>query len=82
MPDADHPADLKHAIPEPPALAPPVSCCIDWYSEGEARAIDVNGVRVVVRFIGRRGRRARLAITAPAGAVFRAVERGTGDVTG
>jgi hypothetical protein len=82
MPTADRSSDLKHPLPEPPAHPPPVCCCIDWYSEGEARAIEVNGVRVVVRFVGRRSRRARLAITAPAGAIFRAVERGTGDVTG
>ncbi len=43
---------------------------IDWYSPGESRAIEINGVEVTVRFVGRKGRRARIAITAPAGAVF------------
>jgi hypothetical protein len=46
------------------------STCIDWYSEGETRVVEVDGVRVVVRFVGRRGRRGRIVIEAPAGAVF------------
>lgn len=48
--------------------------CIDWYSEGESRTVEVGGVRVTVRFIGRKGRRGRIAIEAPAGAVFRALD--------
>jgi hypothetical protein len=44
---------------------------IDWYSEGESRIVEVDGVRVMVRFVGRHGRRGRIAITAPAGATFR-----------
>ena len=44
--------------------------CIDWYAEGESRTIEVDGVRITVRFIGRKGRRGRIAIEAPAGAVF------------
>jgi hypothetical protein len=47
---------------------------IDWYHEGQSRIVDVDGIRVTVRFIGRKGRRARIAITGPAGAVFRAVD--------
>jgi hypothetical protein len=46
---------------------------IDWYAEGESRTIEVNGVQATVRFVGRRGRRARIAITGPAGAVFRSL---------
>jgi hypothetical protein len=46
--------------------------CIDWYSEGQSRVVEVDGVRIVVRFIGRKGRRGRIAIEAPTGAVFRA----------
>jgi len=46
--------------------------CIDWFSEGESKVVEVDGVRIVVRFIGRKGRRGRIAIEAPAGAVFRA----------
>jgi hypothetical protein len=47
---------------------------IDWYSEGQSRVVEVAGVRITVRFVGRRGRRGRIAIEAPAGAVFRAVD--------
>ena len=50
------------------------SKCIDWYSEGESRIVEINGVCVVVRFVGRQSRRGRIAITAPAGATFRSVE--------
>lgn len=45
---------------------------IEWYAEGKCRVVEVDGVRVTVRFVGRRGRRARIAITAPAGTEFRA----------
>lgn len=44
---------------------------IDWYSEGEERTVEVDGVQVTVRFVGRRGRRGRISVVAPAGAVFR-----------
>jgi len=59
--------------PEPPAT----SVLVDWYSEGESKTVEVDGVRIIVRFIGRRGRRGRIAIEAPAGAVFQALERVT-----
>ena len=49
----------------------PVSKTYDWYGEGEERTVDVGDIQVVVKFVGRKGRRARIAITAPAGAVFR-----------
>jgi len=64
---ADAPANAVTSSP------PPTSVCIDWYSEGECRAVEVGGVRVVVRYVGRSGRRGRIAIEAPAGAVFRGV---------
>ena len=48
-----------------------VSQSIDWYAEGEERTVDAGGMRVVVRFVGRKGRRGRIAITAPPGAAFR-----------
>lgn len=57
--------------------APRSSAMIDWYSEGETKQVEFHGVQVTVRFIGRRGRRARIAIEAPPGAVFRAVDRTT-----
>jgi hypothetical protein len=49
---------------------PATSQSIDWYHEGQSRTIEVDGVRVTVRFIGRRGRRGRIAIEAPPGARF------------
>lgn len=51
---------------------------IDWYSEGETRVVEVNGVRVAVRFVGRKGRRGRILIEAPAGAVFESVGASAG----
>ncbi len=45
---------------------------IDWYHEGEERVVEADGVQVVVRLVARKGRRARIAITAPPGAAFRA----------
>lgn len=47
-----------------------MSTFIDWYSEGETRVVEVHGVRVIVRFVGRKRRRGRIVIEAPAGAVF------------
>jgi len=47
-----------------------ISQSIDWYAEGQSRTVEVDGVRVTIRFVGRRGRRARIAIEAPAGASF------------
>jgi hypothetical protein len=56
------------AVPLSPA---PATCrCIDWYAEGQSRIVEVAGVRITIRFIGRKGRRGRIAIEAPAGAVF------------
>jgi hypothetical protein len=60
----------------PSAVARPseFSQSIDWYAEGETRVVEVNGVRIEVRFVGRHGRRCRIAITAPPGAVFRSTD--------
>ncbi len=58
------------------AAEPPTSSCIDWYSEGETRVVEVDGIRVVVRFVGRKGRRGRIVIEAPAGAVFSSCDTG------
>lgn len=49
----------------------PTSQSIDWYHEGESRTVEVNGVQVTVRLIGRKGRRSRISIVAPPGAEFR-----------
>jgi hypothetical protein len=59
---------------EPPECITPTSQSIDWYHEGESRTVEVSGIKVTVRFIGRKGRRGRIAITAPAGATFRGVD--------
>lgn len=44
---------------------------IDWYAQGEERIVEAGGMQMVVRFVGRKGRRGRIAITAPPGAAFR-----------
>lgn len=44
---------------------------IDWYGEGQCKTVSVNGEQIVVRYVGRKGRRGRICITAPAGVVFR-----------
>jgi hypothetical protein len=44
---------------------------IDWYGEGEARMVETNGVTMMVRFLGRKGRRGRILIVAPPGSTFR-----------
>ena len=54
-----------------PADTPLTSQSVDWYHEGESRTVDVAGVQVTVRLVGRKGRRSRIAIVAPAGAEFR-----------
>jgi hypothetical protein len=63
-----------------PALTAPArphfSQSIDWYSDGESRTIFASGVQITVRFISRKGRRARIAISGPAGAVFRVLDYG------
>lgn len=38
---------------------------IDWFRQGEERTIELGEHRVVVRFVGRKGRRGRIAITVP-----------------
>jgi hypothetical protein len=50
--------------------APTRSQLIDWYAEGEERVVEVANIQIVVRFVARKGRRGRIAITAPAGAAF------------
>lgn len=65
--------EAKHDATEEPRDRPPVrtSQSVDWYHEGESRTVEVAGVQVTVRLIGRKGRRSRIAIVAPAGAEFR-----------
>ena len=59
----------------PPQCERPTSTSIEWYSEGQARIVDVGGIEITIRYVARKGRRSRIAIVAPAGAVFRAAER-------
>lgn len=47
---------------------------IEWYHEGQTRIVEANGMRIEVRFVGRKGRRARIAIVAPLGAAFQAID--------
>jgi hypothetical protein len=47
---------------------------VEWYTEGQTRAVYIDGVQITIRFVGRKGRRARIAVKAPAGAVFRSLE--------
>ncbi len=57
--------------PKPEAPAKQPTCqIIDWYSEGETRVLSVDGVEVRIRFVGRKGRRGRILVEAPAGALF------------
>lgn len=52
-----------------------LSQSFDWYHEGQSRTVEVAGVLVTVRYVGRSGRRSRICVTAPAGAVFSSVEQ-------
>jgi hypothetical protein len=76
----DAPQDRTSGTAAP--LGPPsssVSQCIDWYAEGDERTVEAGGIQITVRFVGRRGRRGRIAITAPPGAAFQTSDRaGTG----
>ncbi len=43
----------------------PCALQIDWYHPGQHWTVIVDGVAVVVRFVGGKGRRGRIAIGAP-----------------
>ena len=43
---------------------------INWFRPGESHTVSIGGMQVIIRFVGRRGRRGRIAITAPCGACF------------
>ena len=47
---------------------------VEWYAPGQERLVVVGGVSVAVRLVERRGRRARIVITAPPRVVFSAAE--------
>ncbi len=67
-----NPEQVPRRSPEP--NPPPVCHSIEWYAEGQSRVVEVDGVQVTVRLVARQGRRARIAITAPAGAEFRSLD--------
>lgn len=48
----------------------PANECIDWYHQGQSKTVEINGKRLTVRFVERKGRRGRISITAPPGATF------------
>lgn len=48
---------------------------VDWFSQGESCLLQIGGTRVEVRFIGRKGRRARISISASPGTSVDAVQR-------
>ena len=65
----------RTAIPNRTRVPAHTSQSIDWYAEGEERIVEADGIQVVVRLVGRKGRRARIAITAPPGAAFQERDR-------
>ncbi|MEX1230837.1 MAG: hypothetical protein WEB58_11400 [Planctomycetaceae bacterium] len=56
--DSKHHTLAKSGVPQ----------SIEWYSPGQARVFEVDGVRIAVRFVGRRGRRGRIAVATACGA--------------
>ena len=58
--------------PESPQQASPDGCSqsTDWYAEGESCVVETGEVRIEIRFVGRKGRKGRIAITAPCGSRF------------
>lgn len=43
---------------------------IDWYAPGESQVVVIGDQEIHIRNVGRKGRRSRIAIMAPAGATF------------
>jgi hypothetical protein len=52
-----------------PAEAP-TSRLIDWFAVGQGCQVEAGGVTVILKVIGQKARRTRLAIVAPAGTTF------------
>lgn len=73
-PEREEHADLNGSQVAALTASPETCQSIEWYSEGQTRIVEVGGIRISVRLIGRKGRRARIAITAPAGATFRSLD--------
>lgn len=53
---------------------------VAWFHPGQLGTIEINGLQVSVKLIQRKGRRARIAIAAPAGAVFSATSDGHSEI--
>lgn len=65
---------LQQENPGQEAVQPSMTCkSIDWYSEGETRVVRIGDVEVLIRLVARKGRRGRILVEAPAGAVFETV---------
>lgn len=43
---------------------------VDWYAQGDAQVVEIDGKQIVVLLVGRKGRRARISIVAPETATF------------
>jgi hypothetical protein len=54
----------------PSCDAPATSWSIAWYSVGQSRVVEIDGIPVTIRYVGRKGRRGRIVIEAPPGSVF------------
>ncbi len=54
---------------ENPREARRSSQSLDWYSPGQSRTVEINGVDVIVRLVGRKGPAGQIAIEAPSGGV-------------
>jgi hypothetical protein len=67
MLDSDRHLEQNHRSAVPNARLDGSCQSTDWYSKGESRVFEINGVRVTVRWVDRKGRRCRIAITAAAG---------------
>jgi hypothetical protein len=48
----------------------PTSRLIDWFAVGQGCAVEVGGVVIQLHVVGQKGRRTRIAVTAPAPATF------------
>lgn len=68
------PDHLDSPTTNPDSANAPRSRLIDWFAEGQAVAVEFEGIVITMHYLGRKGRRARIAITGPAGAVYRALD--------
>ncbi|MBI1900943.1 MAG: hypothetical protein HYS13_07505 [Planctomycetia bacterium] len=73
----DQPAQTDHEQHVPPLASklPQVTENLAWYAVGEGQIVEIAGTKVWLTVVGVKARRARIRVTAPAGATFRAVER-------